>query len=65
MDAHDSRCGRSDGHCRQWWRENYCSSDPTYWYGYIIEDPNDRGYDALRRVFLNEIVKERERLKAE
>lgn len=51
-------------HCRQWWRENYCGSDPTYWYGENLEDPNDRGYDALRRAFLNEIVKERERMRS-
>ena len=25
-----------------------------------IEDPNDRGYDALRRIFLNSIVAEHE-----
>jgi lysophospholipase L1-like esterase len=61
---HDTFLGHGI-HCRQWWRENYCAADPTYWYGDILEDPNDRGYDALRRVFLNEIVKERDRLKKE
>lgn len=59
---HDAFLGHGI-HCRQWWRKHYCSSDPTFWYGYIIEDPNDRGYDALRRVFLNEIVKEEGRLR--
>ncbi|WP_182871402.1 SGNH/GDSL hydrolase family protein [Rhodopirellula sp. JC639] len=44
-------------HCRQFWRSTYDSSDPTYWYFQNIEDPNDRGYDAIRRVFLNTIVK--------
>jgi hypothetical protein len=44
-------------HCRQFWREHYCSADPTYWYGANLEDPNDRGYDAVRRLFLIEIVK--------
>lgn len=44
-------------HCRQFWRSTYDSSDPYYWYFDNIEDPNDRGYDAIRRVFLNTIVK--------
>lgn len=44
-------------HCRQFWRANYDPADPHYWYFRNIEDPNDRGYDALRRVFLNTMVK--------
>ncbi|MCR9117666.1 MAG: SGNH/GDSL hydrolase family protein [bacterium] len=44
-------------HCRQFWRSTYDASDPYYWYYDNIEDPNDRGYDAIRRVFLNTIVK--------
>ncbi|QEG39149.1 SGNH/GDSL hydrolase family protein [Roseimaritima ulvae] len=44
-------------HCRQFWREHYCSEDPHYWFYSNIEDPNDRGYDAIRRVFLKEMVK--------
>jgi len=47
-------------HCRQFWRENYRQADPTYWYGTNLEDPNDRGYDAVRRLFLIEIVKAEE-----
>ncbi len=43
-------------HCRQFWRTTYVSEDPHYWYYDNIEDPNDRGYDAIRRVFLNAIV---------
>jgi lysophospholipase L1-like esterase len=43
-------------HCRQFWRPTYDASDPHYWYFSNIEDPNDRGYDALRRLFLNRIV---------
>ena len=42
-------------HCRQFWRENYRAADPTYWYYGNIEDPNDRGHDAVRRAFLLEI----------
>ncbi|MGD9127356.1 MAG: GDSL-type esterase/lipase family protein, partial [Planctomycetia bacterium] len=50
-------------HCTNWWNENYCSEDPYYWYGAILEDPNHRGYDALRRLFLNKIVEQREKIK--
>lgn len=44
-------------HCAQFWREHYRSEDPTYWYGTNLEDPNARGYDAIRRLFLIEMVK--------
>ncbi len=44
-------------HCTQFWRANYCSEDPHYWYFDNIEDPNDRGYDALRRIFLLEMIR--------
>ncbi|MCC9602418.1 SGNH/GDSL hydrolase family protein [Stieleria sp. JC731] len=43
-------------HCRQFWRSSYDADDPHYWFFTNIEDPNDRGYDAIRRVFLNSIV---------
>ena len=43
-------------HCRQFWRSTYRSDDPHYWFYDNIEDPNDRGYDAIRRIFLNTIV---------
>lgn len=52
-------------HCTNWWNTNYRSDDPHYWYGSNLEDPNERGYDALRRVFLNEIVAVRDRISAE
>ena len=45
-------------HCRQFWRRHYRSEDPHYWYAPNLEDPNNRGYDAIRRAFLREIVKE-------
>ena len=47
-------------HCRQFWRSHYVSSDPYYWFYQNIEDPNDRGYDAIRRIFLNTIVQQTE-----
>jgi lysophospholipase L1-like esterase len=44
-------------HCRQFWHPHYRSDDPYYWYASNLEDPNERGYDAIRRLFLLEIVK--------
>lgn len=43
-------------HCTQFWREHYRRRDPHYWYASNLEDPNIRGYDAIRRVFLREIA---------
>ncbi|PHS00907.1 MAG: hypothetical protein COA78_23305 [Blastopirellula sp.] len=43
-------------HCRQFWKDTYVAEDPTHWYYSNVEDPNDRGYDAIRRIFLNSIV---------
>lgn len=45
-------------HCRKFWTAHYRARDPHYWYAPNIEDPNERGYDAIRRVFLNEMVNE-------
>jgi len=44
-------------HCRKFWLKNYHWSDASYWYHINIEDPSDRGYDAIRRVFLIEMAK--------
>jgi len=44
-------------HCAQPWREHYDRTDPHYWYAFNLEDPNHRGYDALRRLFLIEIAR--------
>ncbi len=44
-------------HCTQFWRRHYCREDPCYWYGTNLEDPNRRGYDAIRRLFLIEMGK--------
>jgi lysophospholipase L1-like esterase len=46
-------------HCRKFWHGHYRSADPHYWYAWNIEDPNERGYDAIRRVFLNTIIQNR------
>lgn len=44
-------------HCRQFWRPFYDPDDPHFWYGANLENPNDRGYDALRRLFLREMIR--------
>lgn len=44
-------------HCVQFWHHAYRANDPHYWYWDNLEDPNDRGYDALRRAFLIEIAR--------
>ena len=43
-------------HCAKFWAKTYRASDPHYWYHENLEDPNDRGYDAIRRLFLLAIV---------
>ena len=45
-------------HCTQFWHPHYRTDDPHYWYWDNLEDPNDRGYDAIRRLFLLEITRE-------
>jgi lysophospholipase L1-like esterase len=56
IDAHRTFLGHGI-HCLQFWRPHYDASDPHYWYYDNLEDPNDRGYDALRRLFLNEMAR--------
>lgn len=43
-------------HATQFWRKNYRWDDPTYWFGQNLEDPNIRGFDATRRIFLIRIA---------
>lgn len=43
-------------HCKRFWLPSYRAEDPNYWYS-IVEDPNDRGYDAIRRVMLIEMAR--------
>ncbi len=50
-------------HFRHFWREHYRPEDPYHWYYTNFEDPNDRGYDAIRRLFLVEIAKVAKELK--
>lgn len=49
-------------HCTEFWRKHYQKSDPHYWYNPNLEDPNPRGYDVIRRLFLlkmTEVIPER------
>jgi hypothetical protein len=55
VDIHSSFLGHGI-HCKKFWLKNYRFNDPHYWYS-IIEDPNQRGYDAIRRLFLLEMVR--------
>jgi lysophospholipase L1-like esterase len=58
--VHDAFLGHGI-HCRKVWLPHYDWNDPSFWFSKdILEDPNDRGYDALRRVFLNAIAEHRE-----
>lgn len=63
--VHDTFLGHGI-HCRKVWLAHYDWQDPSFWYSKdILEDPNDRGYDALRRVFLRTIVERRETIAEE
>ncbi len=44
-------------HCTHFWHRNYRADDPHYWYWDNLEDPNDQGYDAIRRLFLIEMAR--------
>lgn len=44
-------------HCRKFWHRYYDAADPYYWYYSNLEDPNERGFDALRRANLIEMAK--------
>lgn len=55
MPVHETFLGHGI-HCSQFWREHYHAADPHYWFHTNLEDPNDRGYDALRRIFLLKIA---------
>lgn len=44
-------------HCKKFWLKHYRWDGPHYWYHRNIEDPSNRGYDAIRRLFLVEMIK--------
>ncbi len=51
VDVHAAFLGHGI-HCAQFWRAEYHAEDPGYWLYGNLEDPNDRGYDAIRRLLL-------------
>jgi lysophospholipase L1-like esterase len=62
INMHDTFLGHGI-HCSQFWTKHYDWKDPHYWYFVNLEDPNERGYDAIRRLFLIEIAKSASQLK--
>ncbi len=56
VNFHDAFLGHGL-HCSAFWSKHYDAKDPHYWYYTNLEDPNERGYDAIRRLFLIEMAK--------
>ena len=55
VDIHSEFLGHGI-HCDEFWRRHYRPDDPHFWYYYNLEDPNLRGFDAIRRLFLREMI---------
>ncbi len=55
VDIHSEFLGHGI-HCDEFWRKHYDEDDPHYWYYVNLEDPNLRGFDAIRRLFLKEMI---------
>lgn len=55
VDIHSEFLGHGI-HCTEFWRRNYHKDDPGHWYDRNLEDPNPRGYDAIRRLFLIKMI---------
>jgi len=62
VDMHSAFLGHGI-HCVQFWKDHFDWHDPHYWYYFNLEDPNERGYDVIRRLFLNEIAKAKDGIK--
>ena len=62
VDIHGAFLGHGI-YCTQFWREHFDWHDPHYWYFVNLEDPNERGYDVIRRLFLLEMAKNKNRFK--
>lgn len=56
VDIHSEFLGHGI-HCTEFWRKHYRKNDSYHWYDHNLEDPNPRGYDAIRRLFLLEMIK--------
>lgn len=62
VDIHTAFLGHGI-HCLQFWRPHFDWHDPHYWFFMNLEDPNERGYDVIRRLFLLEMAKDKNRFK--
>jgi hypothetical protein len=62
VDIHGAFLGHGI-HCTQFWSDHYDTNDPHYWYYSNLEDPNERGYDVIRRLFLLNIAKTADRFR--
>jgi len=62
VDIHEAFLGHGI-HCAQFWSAYYDAKDPHYWYYSNLGDPNERGYDVIRRLFLLEIARNAEQLR--
>lgn len=62
VDMHGAFLGHGI-HCTQFWRGHFDRHDPHYWFFQNLEDPNERGYDVIRRLFFIEMVKLKDRMK--
>jgi hypothetical protein len=62
VDIHGNFLGHGI-HCCQFWLKQFDWHDPHYWYYTNLEDPNERGYDVIRRLFLIEMAKNKDRFK--
>ncbi len=51
VDLHKAFLGHGI-HCKDKSNPNYKPDDPSYWYYMNLEDPNRKGYDAIRRIVL-------------
>ncbi len=56
VDLHSAFLGHGV-HCAKFWAPHYRESDPYHWYAENLEQPNERGADAARRLFLLEIAR--------
>jgi len=56
VDIHGAFLGHGI-HCTQFWSAHYDATDAHYWYYANLEDPNERGYDVIRRLFLLEFAR--------
>ncbi|MFC1587514.1 SGNH/GDSL hydrolase family protein [Planctomycetota bacterium] len=55
VDIHGTFLGHGI-HCVKFPKINSPSGNPEYWYFDNLEDPNDKGYDAIRRIYLQKIA---------